>query len=953
MINFRKFFKGLNVKPKASTESNEAGDLEFLSSDNKLRVHNGTTNSPVVTEAHSATLTNKSIDADTNTITNIENADIKAGAAIDASKIADGSVSSTEFQYLANVTSDVQTQINSKLGTSLTSANIFVGNGSNVATGVAVSGDITLSNAGDAQIASGVIVNADVNASAAIDRSKLAAGTASHVVVNDGSGNFSSEAQLASTKGGTGVSNAGSLTYGANNVTITTSGVTSLTVPTTGTVATLAGTEALTNKDIDGGTAANNRRITVPKDTLANLTSLTRKEGTVVYATDKTKPYYDNGSILKAIGSGSGSSINYILNPDFEDDATGYSAYADAAAATPVDATGGSPTTTITRSTSSPLRGAASGLITKDAANRQGEGVSYAFTLDSADTNKTLSVSFDYSGSAAFVAGDSSDVRVFIYDVTNSALIQPNPYTLQAGTGTFVATFQSSSSTSYRLVFHIATTNASAWTLKFDNVQVGPKETIFAATTSDWQTYSLTMDATTTPPTKGTIVRDVARWRRVGDSMEIRYDYEQSAAGSAGSGTYLYPLPSGYTIDTAKFAPTSTFIPMVAGNGFISTAIITAQATVNAYNSTRLYLTLVNSTTDGTLHDSSNGAFSNAGTFRISFIARVPILGWTGTTASANGRVFRISDILANGTRVTGSAPTALGQYRSYLRDASATTGTETNGTPGILPSVANGIRLYESNAFNVADTNNEPSRYEIFVGKNKQVRFESYASAGRTGYADTDPNNNGSTNFGYWKAYDPSTGIFSIQPVWLFQGTNQHRSGIGGDGASGQTALTDVYFDIIVSENVTAVTYGAPRSEIWLYTCNGYGSTNNKIRRFTTIGKNIGSAITLTQSSTNGDSFTINETGVYSISYTDQFTTGSRAMGISLNSSELTTSIYSITAANRIAITASDSAANLPGVATVTLNLNAGDVIRAHTNGDASGTNTNYESFRIAKVAD
>lgn len=48
------------------------------------------------------------------------------------------------------------------------------------------------------------IFNANVDASAAISRSKLAAGTASHVVVNDGSGVLSSEAQLAATRGGTG-----------------------------------------------------------------------------------------------------------------------------------------------------------------------------------------------------------------------------------------------------------------------------------------------------------------------------------------------------------------------------------------------------------------------------------------------------------------------------------------------------------------------------------------------------------------------------------------------------------------------------------------------------------------------------------------------------------------------------------------------------------------------------
>ena len=71
------------------------------------------------TNTATQTLTGKTIDADSNTITNIENADIKAGAAIDASKIADGSVSNTEFQYLDGVTSAIQTQINSKAADSV------------------------------------------------------------------------------------------------------------------------------------------------------------------------------------------------------------------------------------------------------------------------------------------------------------------------------------------------------------------------------------------------------------------------------------------------------------------------------------------------------------------------------------------------------------------------------------------------------------------------------------------------------------------------------------------------------------------------------------------------------------------------------------------------------------------------------------------------------------------
>jgi hypothetical protein len=69
----------------------------------------------IVGTAVSQTLTNKTIDADLNTITNIDNADIKVAAAIDAAKVADGSVSNAEFQTLDGVTSAIQTQLNGKV----------------------------------------------------------------------------------------------------------------------------------------------------------------------------------------------------------------------------------------------------------------------------------------------------------------------------------------------------------------------------------------------------------------------------------------------------------------------------------------------------------------------------------------------------------------------------------------------------------------------------------------------------------------------------------------------------------------------------------------------------------------------------------------------------------------------------------------------------------------------
>jgi hypothetical protein len=75
----------------------------------------------------------------------------------------------------------------SKLAT-LTSGNILVGNGSNVATSVAMSGDVTITNAGVAAIASNVIVDGNISASAEIAVSKLADGAARQLLQTDAAG---------------------------------------------------------------------------------------------------------------------------------------------------------------------------------------------------------------------------------------------------------------------------------------------------------------------------------------------------------------------------------------------------------------------------------------------------------------------------------------------------------------------------------------------------------------------------------------------------------------------------------------------------------------------------------------------------------------------------------------------------------------------------------------------
>jgi hypothetical protein len=386
-------------------------------------------------------------------------------------------------------------------------------------------------------------------------------------------------------------------------------------------------------------------------------------EGLIIHNSTTHAPNFYNGTAWSAVGSGSGSGgINYITgdSTDLEGSVGSWLAYADAAGTSPVDGTGGSPTLTCTRTTSSPLRGSGSLLITKDAANRQGNGCAVGFSIDSADKGKALTVSFDYSvASGTYDAGTSTtdpDITAWVYGPTDGTAVvtQLTPFRVLGGTsGTqlkFSGRFQTAASgVAYRLILHEAKTGTSAYTLAVDNIQVGPSSISYGPAVSDWTAYtptlttsgggSITLNATAQTAPNG-------YWRRVGDNVEIVASFRNGSGGSASgtAGTVQIGLPSGLTIDTAKLESA------VAGGPVLGVATSSAASSSN--------IVLYNNTTTVRVEDNSGNvlAVSNlAASYGIVVRAIAPITGW-----SSNVQMSQDADTRVVAAAYTGGTTTLV-----------------------------------------------------------------------------------------------------------------------------------------------------------------------------------------------------------------------------------------------------------------------------------------------------
>jgi hypothetical protein len=481
--------------------------------------------------------------------------------------------------------------------------------------------------------------------------------------------------------------------------------------------------------------------------------------------------------------------INYIENGGFEDlSTTGWSTYNDGAVSVPVNGKClfCAPNITFSAITSVVLRGNASGLILKDAVNRQGEGVSYDFDIDAADKNKQLSISLDVDASNNY---DSGDLTVWVYDVTNSVICPMGSDNFIPGTGTHKITFGTSTSTSYRLIIHISGTNASDWGVYIDGITVGPQEVTASAVVTDGVDFTPTIVGATLSSADG-------KWRRVGNWMECW----QTGIVSSVTDFLRLQLPPGYSLDLDAL---SSIDDTILGYAFAE------DVGVGRYLGT-VYVVGSNIVISS---DGSSVAWGPAAPMtwasgdKIYFRFTVPIQGWEANQVTQPGSTFKWAEKFGSSAVRVTSTPSAPGEYRAYIKNASSKSGLGTDTTPTNLPSSSDGFRIYSESYAN-AGTSGEPNAYIIFVGKNKNVSFEYYSGAGRTGsfYSDLTSvklDANDLLEYGIAALYVPDTGVVIIDASLC--STTQNDARYTGLTTSGNP-LSDGRFDIIVSDNPQAL---------------------------------------------------------------------------------------------------------------------------------------------------
>lgn len=224
-------------------------------------------------------------------------------------------------------------------------------------------------------------------------------------------------------------------------------------------------------------------------------------------------------------------------------------------------------------------------------------------------------------------------------------------FTITAGNATLAATYTNNGNT-----YTVAKTVAAGTTVVMTGAAApaasgtltkttGTGDATLTFSAASGSPYRIT--ATTTAPIfYGTPTYNQMIWKRLGKFVTVRVKYYQTVAGTVGSGDYIWPMPSGITIDTT-YAPLFTGGAVQGQNSQTPSTVVEFQQSIRGrvsnngaaqftacdcapYTSTSYRVFGQYNNGDGSF--SLGSTYNPANTANISFVWEVtfPVSGWKG-----------------------------------------------------------------------------------------------------------------------------------------------------------------------------------------------------------------------------------------------------------------------------------------------------------------------------------
>jgi len=547
--------------------------------------------------------------------------------------------------------------------------------------------------------------------------------------------------------------------------------------------------------------------------------------------------------------------------------------------------------------------------LTKAAADAENERIYLASqTIDLVDRGKTMYGSFAMLPISGYVSGD---LILEVYDVTNENLLYSgqeedrevlnvsDPVTFRYTASLETTTEQ------IELRLRVNNTNTNAFVMVFDEFEFGPAAQVNSAIVSGWQFYTPTLSASL----NATI--DFAEWRRVGENMDIR---GVITTGTPTAGVATISLANG-KVSASRSATTNI------GNWRQSGSSID-DFTSGAFQlpSGGSLVTFVDdfstAPSSGSPSSAPNANVIFRSSSKIYFEFSVPIEGWT------SGQVLTENELSQHTIRVSGAG----------------------NGATSITANVTD-IDFTE-----IKDSHGAWDGNSYTASKREYIRAKGFVFYTASGSLQVDAYINGAINkaAGYLPVAD------ALVP-FLWEGELQKGDVLSFRLSVSKTLSNDAgkhWIEISSSPDFTTlgVVKNKEQNEVWALTAVGVGSTATRVLQFSSVNINTGAAITRASDATNGDSFTINESGRYSITFQYENVDAGREFAITRNQVNLAQNPTSHS--SNIPLVSGVTTANRRESVTVTAWLLRGDILRSNIDTNTGhSTGTGDCGFRVIKI--